>query len=242
MSDWSRYGGELKRFEFNGKACEVVVPEKPAEGRPWVWRGEFFEAFNQADLELLRRGWHLAYTALCDRYGCPSAVEDMKRFHDRVVSEFALAPRAALFGFSRGGLYCVNYALAYPEDAACLYLDAPVCDIRSWPGGKGAGEGAPGCWRECLRCYGLTEAESVSFKGSPLDRAEELAEKQIPLLVVAGDADRTVPYAENGRPLAARYAAAGGRALTLIVKPGCDHHPHSLEDPEPIVRFVLEHR
>jgi hypothetical protein len=29
--------------------------------------------------------------------------------------------------------------------------------------------------------------------------------------------------------------------MELISKAGVGHHPHSLKDPEPIVRFVLKH-
>lgn len=50
----------------------------------------------------------------------------MKRFHDHLVSDFSLSEKAALFGFSRGGLYAFNYSLLYPQDVAVLYLDAPV--------------------------------------------------------------------------------------------------------------------
>jgi hypothetical protein len=30
--------------------------------------------------------------------------------------------------------------------------------------------------------------------------------------------------------------------VELIVKPGVGHHPHSLADPEPIVRYILKNR
>jgi hypothetical protein len=32
----------------------VVVPDKPLPGRPWVWRGEFFGAFADAGVALVR--------------------------------------------------------------------------------------------------------------------------------------------------------------------------------------------
>ena len=37
-----------------------------------------------------------------------------------------------------------------------------------------------------------------------------------------------------------RYKALGGE-IVVIAKPGCDHHPHSLKDPAPIVDFILKH-
>ena len=30
-----------------------------------------------------------------------------------------------------------------------------------------------------------------------------------------------------------------GGNVELIIKPGCDHHPHSLEDPQPVVDFIM---
>ena len=216
----------------------MASPRCPsAKGRPWVFRAEFFGAFPAVDLALLARGWHVGHCALSDLYGCPEAVSGMKAFHDGAVSRFGLSPRAAMFGFSRGGLYAVNYALAHPQDVESLYLDAPVLDIRSWPGGKGIGTGDEGCWRECLACYGLTEETARSFDRNPLDRAEELAALNIPVILVAGGADKTVPYGENGLPFAARFRRAGGD-IQVILKPDCDHHPHSLADPAPITSFL----
>ena len=226
-------------FEFEGHRCILVHPHEPREGRPWVWRAEFFDAFAQADEAMARAGYFIAYAGLSDRYGCPSAVRDMESFRRMLVERYSLADKPHLFGFSRGGLYAVNYALTYPERIGKLYLDAPVLDIRSWPGGKGVGKGDEACWHECLACYGLTEAAAMAFRSNPLDRAEELARLGVPVVLVAGGADGTVPYGENGLPFAARFLRAGGD-IRVIVKPDCDHHPHSLEDPTPIVAFLTK--
>ncbi|MCX7010262.1 MAG: SGNH/GDSL hydrolase family protein, partial [Kiritimatiellaeota bacterium] len=60
---------------------------------------------------------------------------------------------------------------------------------------------------------------------------------KIPILSVCGEADQVVPLAENTRLVEQRYKALGGH-IEVIAKPGCDHHPHSLKDPTPIVEFV----
>ncbi len=39
---------------------------------------------------------------------------------------------------------------------------------------------------------------------------------------------------------ATRYRELGG-TVEVIVKPGVDHHPHSLKDPAPIVDFLIKH-
>lgn len=237
MSEW--FGFERVDFEFEGHTCILVKPETAAPGRPWVWRAEFFGAFPQVDKVMVEKGYHIAYCSLSDRYGCPSAVEDMEVFRAMLVKRYALAEKAQIFGFSRGGLYTVNYALKYPQYVDKIYLDAPVMDVRSWPGGKGKGVGAEKCWEECKEVYGLTEETAKTFSMNPLDRSEELAATGIPVALVAGGADKVVPWEENGQPFAARFEKAGGKLLT-IVKPDCDHHPHSLEDPTPVVEFLTE--
>ena len=237
MNQWR--GFERLDFVFEGHECILVKPEKAAPGNPWVWRAEFFDAFAQVDEAMAKNGYHIAYIRLSDRYGCPSAVEDMERFRKMLVERFGLCEKANIFGFSRGGLYTVNYALTYPQFCAKLYLDAPVLDIRSWPGGKGKGDGSPKCWEECMECYRLTEETAREFDRNPLDRAEELAKTGIPVMIVAGGSDTVVPYDENGEQFVKRFRTAGG-VIEEIVKPDCGHHPHSLEDPAPVVSFLTK--
>jgi pimeloyl-ACP methyl ester carboxylesterase len=226
-------------FTLNGRDALVVEPKAALDGKPWVWRTEFFDAFAQVDRTLLAQGWHLAYFKVSDMYGCPEAIALMRAFQTAAEDEFGLAKRAVLFGFSRGGLYAFNYAAQYPQKVAVLYLDAPVLDIKSWPGGKGIGVGSQQEWEDCLRIFGLTEESAESFKGNPLDRIEAVADASIPIILVAGGADDIVPYKENGKILAERYRELGG-TIQVIVKPDCGHHPHSLEDPSPVVSFITK--
>lgn len=234
-SNWEGY--KRTGFLLNGYEGLLIHPRSPLPGRPWVWRAEFFGAFDYADRALLEKGWHIAYYRISNMYGCPEAVKLMKSFRDVVTERFSLNGRAALFGFSRGGLYAVNFAAAYPEDVLLLYLDAPVLDIRSWPGGLGEGSGASREWEDCKRWYGLREDTARAFGQNPLDRIPQLIASRIPVLLVAGDADTLVPYAENGAILHKEYVMRGG-CIRTILKPGVGHHPHSLEDPAPIVAFI----
>ena len=174
------YGAEVKASEWNGfekldfvvadRACSLVRPKTPAEGAPWIWRTEFFGHEPQGDIALLQAGWHVAYIPVSDMYGAPPSIEIMEQFQQQVLTEQCLNSRAVLEGFSRGGLYAVNFAAAHPEQTAGLYLDAPVLDIRSWPGGKGKSKGDAHCWEQALAVYGLTEETAPAFKGNPLDR------------------------------------------------------------------------
>lgn len=238
VSQWQGY--ERLDFEVAGRPALLVQPRQTAKGAPWIWRTEFFGHEPQADVALLGRGWHVAYFKVSDMYGAPPAVELMAQFHAAVTHDYGLNPRAVLEGFSRGGLYAVNFAATHPDKTSALYLDAPVLDIRSWPGGKGKGKGSPKNWAEALAIYGLTEETAATFQGNPLDRLEPIARAHIPILSICGDADTVVPLAENTAILEQRYKALGG-TIEVILKPGVEHHPHSLSDPQPIVDFLLLH-
>ena len=80
-----------------------------------------------------------------------------------------------------------------------------------------------------------------SFKGNPIDNLEPLAKAGIPIISVCGDSDQVVPFKENMDVVRSRYLALGG-PVELIIKPGVDHHPHSLENPEPVVDFIIRHQ
>lgn len=131
VSDW--FGYKEYKFTVDGRESLIVCPEHPLDGNPWVWRAEFFSAFDWVDRALLERGWHIAYHKVSDMYGNPESVGMLHDFYLTVTEEFALSRRPAIFGFSRGALYAVNYAAAYPDECGILYLDAPVTDVFVCP-------------------------------------------------------------------------------------------------------------
>lgn len=231
-SAWN--GFDRLDFTVAGRSCLLVVPAKPAPGLPWIWRTEFFGVEPQADLALLAAGWHVAYMDAKDMYGAPPAMALFGAFYAHVVVNYGLSPRVVLEGFSRGGLYAFNFAVAHPNRVAALYLDAPVLDIRSWPGRNRDSKE----WAECLAIYGLTEQTVGGFRGNPLDHIDTVARAGVPIIAVCGDADTVVPFGQNTALLEKRYRELGGN-IQVILKPGGDHHPHSLKDPAPIVNFLI---
>lgn len=239
-SEWQ--GFARLDFMVGDRASFLIVPKQAAAGNPWIWRTEFFGHEPQADLALLAKGWHVAYTTMTNQYGAPIATDHMKVFHDEMVKTYQLNAKVVLEGFSRGGLFALNYAALHPEHIASLYLDAPVCDFKSWPAGFGKGKGSPGDWARCKPLYGLADdAAAKAYRLNPVDNLAPLAKAKLPILAVVGDADDVVPLAENSALVKERYTALGGE-MEMIVKPGCNHHPHSLKDPAPIVAFVLKHQ
>jgi pimeloyl-ACP methyl ester carboxylesterase len=228
-------------FQVDGRNVIVVEPEKPLPGRPWAWRGEFFGAFANADIELVKRGWHLAYIGVPDLFGSPKAVTHWEKFYEVLVHRHQLSPKPALIGLSRGALYCMAWAAAHPDETLAVYLDNGVCDFKSWPGGKlkgpGNSAGSADEWAKLLKAYDFKDdAEAIASKLNPVDRLKPLADAKVPILLVYGDRDRGVPHLENSEIVYDRYKGMGG-PVERVVKPGADHHPHGLADPRPIVEF-----
>jgi pimeloyl-ACP methyl ester carboxylesterase len=163
----------------------------------------------------------------------------MDACYAHLTQAHGLSPRVVLEGFSRGGLFALNWAIRHPQKTAGLYLDAPVCTFASWPAGWGKAKGSPADWQRCKEAYGLADDTAArTYKLNPLDTLQPLAAAEIPILSVCGDADKVVPLEENSALLMTRYKALGG-PMELIAKPGVDHHPHSLKDPTPIVEWVF---
>ena len=233
-SVWNGY--DRIDFTLAGRAGILVLPKTPAPGRPWIWRTEFFDHQPQVDLALLARGWHLAYMDAKDMYGSRKAISLFGEFYAHLVTQAQLAPRVVLEGFSRGGLYAFNFAATHPSRVAALYLDAPVLDVRSWPGRDRSSKE----WTQFLEAHGLTEQSFAGFRGNPIDRIPAVANGKIPIIVVCGDADTVVPVAENTAVLEKKYRELGG-TIEVIVKRGVGHHPHSLDDPTPVVDFLVKH-
>ena len=221
---------QVIEYEFNGHKVTVIRPEKP--NGEWIWKTEFLYAFDKAEVELLERGYTRVYYDVSDQYGCDRAIRLMYKFYKHVIKAFALSEQCFLFGFSRGGIYAFNYALFYPETVKKIYLDAPVLDLISWPT-----TAHPKEYAEMLDCYDLTEETLLNFRGMPSENLEEFFGLNIPLLLVAGGADEVVPFEKNSGKMI-EYCKAHGIELEYYVKEGGFHHPHSLEDVSPILRFV----
>lgn len=238
-SNWNGY--DRYDFEVNGKPVLVVVPKIAAPGKPWCWHGEFFGHKPAPDIALLGRGFHIVYMRVPDMLGCPDAVQHWNACYQELTGKHGLAKKAALVGLSRGGLYCYNWGAANPDKVACIYGDAPVCDFKSWPGGKGKGKGSKRDWDLVLKVFHFKdEADAIAYKGNPVDSLEPLAKAGVPLLHVFGDADDVVPWDENTGVIEERYKKLGGD-ITLIRKPGVNHHPHGLDDSTPIIEFLYKH-
>jgi len=237
------HGFDRYDFEVDGTRAIVVAPQSVAPGSRlnWIWRAEFFDHRPELDLALLARGFHLVYIEVGNTFGAPSAMKHWDAFYDVLTKRYGLSKKPTLEGLSRGGLYIYNWAAKHPNSVSVLYGDNPVCDFKSWPGGKGVGPGSPDDWQKLIHDYGFkNEAEALAYKYNPIDNLAPLARAHVPIIHCAADADEAVPYPENTVILKKRYEELGG-TIQVIVKHGFHHHPHGLDDPTPLVDFIFDH-
>jgi pimeloyl-ACP methyl ester carboxylesterase len=228
------------RFAVGDRTVWVVEPRRALPGNPWAWCLEFPDAFTDrcAAPLLLDKGFHYVHIEMFNNFGSPSALRRFNEFYQLLTGK-GLAAKAVLIGISRGGLSAYRWASENPEKVAVIYGDAPVCDFKSWPAGKGSGPGSAADWGECLRAYDFNdETEALAYAGNPVDTLAPLARAGIALIHVVGDIDEVVPVAENTAVVEERFRKAGG-TIEVIHKPGVGHHPHGLEDPSPVVGFIM---
>jgi len=240
IDQWN--GFKRRHFKIEGCDAWVVEPEQPLPGKPWSWCMEFPDAFTErcAAPDLLAKGFHHAHISVGNTFGCPGALRHFDAFY-AVVRELGLAPKVALIGISRGGLYAYRWAAENPEKVAVIYGDAPVCDFKSWPAGRGKVVGSKGDWADLIRYYRFKdEAEALAYQGNPIDILQPLAKAGVALIHVVGDADEVVPVVENSDIIETRYRQLGGE-IKVIHRPGVGHHPHGLDDSTPVVDFIVSH-
>lgn len=222
-------------FLSDGVQCKVVEPKVVAEGKPWIWRARFWEHEPQTDIELLEHGYHLVYCDVADLFGAPEAVKRWDMFYKH-MREAGFSKKVALEGLSRGGLIIYNWAARNPRKVACIYADAPVMDFMQWPISTGSEKDV----RNLLKAYGFSNVEEAAkWNGNPVDHARVMAKAKIPILHVVGDADEAVLYEKNTKIFEQEMKRLGA-PIKVIHKPATGHHPHSLNNPQPIVDFILQ--
>lgn len=241
VSNWK--GFEKQELKFEGRDAWYVKPKQALEGNPWVWRAHFPTWHTEMDSILLSKGFHVAYVNTNDLFGHPKAMQVWDDFYDYLVKEKKFAPKVALEGVSRGGLYVYGWAKRNPDKVSCIYAEAPVCDPRSWPGGKGKGKGSDSDWENWLKLYALTDEQSEGFKDIPLNDLEGLASFKVPILHVVGLHDKVVPVAENSDILIRNYMKLGGPVSVYPMTRGeqtLEGHHFPIENPERFADFIME--
>lgn len=230
---WNGY--ERLDFDFEDRKATLVCPKKAVVGNKWIYKTEYFEAFPSFELEMLQRGYYVAHLKNKCRW-CPEEdTEKRAKFCEFLSKKFNLNKKCMLVGLSCGGMQAVYFATKYPQYVSAIYLDAPVLNLLSCP--YALGKATINFIEEFEKSMGITLSDLLNYRKHPIDYKEVLLKTGIPIFLVCGDSDYTVPYEENGKILANFFKSNGGK-LTEILKENCDHHPHGLEDNTPIIKFT----
>lgn len=222
-------------FRFEGRNAILVLPETPINGNKWLYKTEYFEAFQDFEMEMVSKGYFLAHLENKSRW-CPKEDTEIRdRFCSFLIKEYNLNPKCVLVGLSCGGMQAVYFAAAYPKYVAAMYLDAPVLNLLSCP--YALGKAQTNFIEEFEKDMSTDLSQLINYRNHPIDHKEELLNGNVPVFMVGGDSDKTVPYDENGALLTDFYRKNGG-VIFEMVKENCDHHPHGLSDNTPIIEFV----
>ncbi len=184
-------GNGVAAPEKGTRRCIIIVPKQAAPGNPWTWRGCYWDHEPQAEIELLKRGFHVAFITTD-----PDKTWDV--WYTYLTKERGLSPKPAFIGMSRGGSNSYTWGTNNPDKVTAICADNP----------------------------GLSP--------SSLMKMDLLAKNDIPLLNICGSTD---PILHNTRAVENLYHATGGR-ISVIIKDGPGHHPHSLRDPKTIADFI----
>ncbi len=237
-------GFEKIDFPFENTTAYFVKPKQALPGNPWVWRAHFPNFHPEMDSVLVSRGFHLAYVNTNNLFAHPRAMQVWDKFYNYLTTEKSFASKVVLEAISRGGLYAYGWAKRNPDKVTCIYAEAPVCDPRSWPGGKGKGQGSPKDWERWLELNGLTEATATTFTDIPLNDLEGMAAFKIPVLHVVSLQDKIVPPEENTFPLIEKYLRLGGPAAVYPMSRGeqtLEGHHFVIEHIDRWADFIQQH-
>lgn len=227
-------GYECAGFKIDNRECKVVKPKMAASGKPWIWRTRFWAHEPQTDIALLERGFHLVYCDVAELMGNEEALSIWSDFYNLLI-EAGLSKKSAMEGMSRGAMYVFCWAAAHPDKVNAVYIDNALLDCH-YLADRDMGE----MTKDFMAAYHLKTKEDIrNFKGSPMDKITEIVRGKYPILVLCADQDEAVDPETQTLLFEKKVKAAGGD-ITVIMKPGFKHHPHSFPNPAPIVDFILK--
>ena len=216
------------QFRVADRTCIVIHPMGEKNGR-WIVRPAFLGAFPSVDERLLELGFTVAYCDVTHEYANPKAKREFEQFYHEARRRYGLNEQFIIEGFSRGGFFALSYAIDHPEQIEKIYVDAPVCDLESWPSKK-----EEKLYRDAVRRWQEGGGDFSEGHDYPIRHFQKIVDAKIPVIVCYGGSDEIVPYVENFGRINEQYK----RRIRTIAKPECGHHPHSLDDPRKIVRFL----
>ena len=227
---------EVETFNFEDRHAKIVYPKVKPNGKLLI-KTEYWDAFPDFEIEMVKRGYYLCFIRHFNRWGSPDETAVTANFIKFVAEKLGIEPKCIPVGMSCGGLQAAQLAIMHPELVSVMYIDAPVLNLISQAGLGAHGPATPEYWEELYSAYGVDKSTIVNFRNSPIDHMDVLVKNNIPIIMLYGNADTTVIYSENGKVLEDYYKAHGA-PIKVISRTMGGHHPHGLDDPTPIIEFI----
>lgn len=172
--------------------CIVVIPQTPAAGNPYTWRGFYWDHEPQSEVALLKLGFFVAYINI-------NTGRQWEAWYQFLLSH-GLSSKPSFSGMSRGGINEYTWAAMHPDRVASLYADNPAIRPESFA------------------------------------KLKEMVQHDIPILSIVGSMDFLLPA--NTLAIEEAYLRFGGR-MTMMIKEGTAHHPHSIREADFIATWVV---
>ncbi len=218
---------KMNEFDFEDTTGIVVFPNENSNGKI-AFKTEYWDAYPELEIELIKRGFHLVHVKNKTRLANKEDCKTKARFIEYVSNKFSFDKRCIMVGMSCGGAQAVNFAGYYPEYAGLLVLDAPVLNFLDFPARYNEYESV--YEEEFKVAYpGIKRPDIFKLDENPINRASKLIEEKIPIIMLYGTEDKTVEYSQNGRLLEEAYCD-NKDLLTIIPRNWQGHHPHGLLD------------
>ncbi|WP_133998265.1 hypothetical protein [Dinghuibacter silviterrae] len=117
-------GNGIRHPVAGQRRCILVVPRQPAPGNPWSWQACYWDHQPQAEVELLHRGWCIAFIN-------PEPDTLWDKWYEFLTSKHGLSPKPAFVGMSKGGFNEFLWATAHPGKVSAIYADNPAINQES---------------------------------------------------------------------------------------------------------------
>ncbi len=231
---------ETKKFLFKDREAILVFPKENAT-KNWAFKTEYWGSFPEIEIELLKKGFHIAYLKNRSRFATIDDCNAKAEFADFLSREYSLSAKCVPVGYSCGGAQAVAFAGLFPEKIQCMFIDAPVLNFCDFPGRLNDEVCEPIWENEFVKAYpGITRAKLFDFKNHPINYLPVIIKNKIPVIMLYGDKDTVVDYYKNGKLMELEYM--GNSLLTVVERTGQGHHPHGGEiyHQKKVVDFIIK--
>ncbi|MFA7637526.1 MAG: hypothetical protein WCX81_07160, partial [Monoglobales bacterium] len=101
MYQLSEYNG-FKRldFEFQDRDAILIFPDDKNKTDKWLLKTEYFNAFPNAEIELIKKGYHLAFLQNSSRWGGKEDQDAKAEFAKYLHREYGLSLKCVPVGMS----------------------------------------------------------------------------------------------------------------------------------------------